>query len=50
MFCLAMTESIPDFLRINDRIGSGKLFHGEASVQVNADLLIRFISELAAIE
>ena len=50
MPCLAMAESIPDLLGINDRIGSRQLFQGEARVQIDANLLIGFIGELTAIE
>src|SRR5512139_120412 len=50
MFSLAVTESIPYLLRINDRVRAGELFHGETGVQVDADLLIGLVGKLTAVE
>jgi hypothetical protein len=50
MLYLAVTKSIPYFLRVDDRVRAGELFHGKAGVQIYADLLIRLVCKLAAVE
>src|SRR5215204_760444 len=46
----AVTESVPNLLWINNGVGARELLHGETGVQINTDLLICFIYQLAAVE
>jgi len=45
-----MRKSIPDFLWIHNIVRARQLFHGKPGVQVDADLLICLIYQLAAIK
>ena len=45
-----MGKAFPNFLRIDDPVRAGKLFHGETGVQVDANGLIRLVHKLAAIK
>src|SRR6266508_5396272 len=45
-----MTTAIPDFLWIDDCVRARQLLHRQTCVQVDANLLIRFVCKLAAIE
>ena len=45
-----MRASAPNFLRIDDEIRPGQVLHGQSRVQVDADALVGFVRQLAAIK
>ena len=50
MPCLPMWKSIPNFLWIDDGVGSGEVLHSQTSIQINTNLLVSLIGKLAAVK